>query len=190
MKPEYKLLLTASLVANFADNLIGPLYAVFVQRIGGSILDVGYTMALYSIAAGILVILMGKLSDKINKGAVTVVGYLLFALGTFGYLLIHNSWQLFLLQIIFAIGTACLSAPLQTLFAQYIHRDSSGLQWGLSSGGSQITVGVSVLCGALLTNYYGFRVLFVVMGSIQLIAMLVQLKLFIMTRPHLDHDLF
>ena len=67
MRSEYKILLLAGLITNFGGNLIGPFYAVFVQKIGGSILDIGYTTTIFSIASGILMILMGKISDKLNK---------------------------------------------------------------------------------------------------------------------------
>lgn len=82
MRREYKILLTASLLANFGDNLIGPFYAVFVEKIGGSILDMGYTVAVFAISAGILTIIVGKISDRINKKLITIVGYGFYALGS------------------------------------------------------------------------------------------------------------
>ena len=84
MKTQYKILLIVSLLSNFADNLIGSFYAVFVQNIGGTILDIGYSMTIYSILTGLLIIGIGKISDSVNKKAITVIGFLLFALGNFG----------------------------------------------------------------------------------------------------------
>jgi MFS family permease len=179
MKREYKILLLASLLANFGANLIGPFYAVFVQDIGGSILDIGYTISIFSIAAGVLIIGVGKLSDKINRELITVIGYYLFALGSLGYLVISTPNQLFILQIVFALGTACLAAPLKALFARFIQKGEEGLQWGLEDGGSYIVVGVAVFIGTLVVNYFGFTVLFLSMFVIQSLAAIIQTRFYI-----------
>ena len=178
MRTGYKILLITSLLTNFADSLIGSFYAIFVQKmIGASILYIGYTTTVYSIATGILIILVGKISDKLNKKIVTVCGFLLFAVGNFGYLVITKPYQLFILQIIFALATACLSAPLTALFATFIQKGNEGLQWALDSGGSKIVVGLSVLTGTFIINYFGFRILFVIIGTLQLISAAIQMEL-------------
>jgi MFS family permease len=177
MNNAYKTLLSATLLVNFGDNLIGPFYAVFVERIGGSILDLGYSVTVFSICTGILMIIIGKLSDKLNKELITVVGYALYALGSILYLIISSPWQLFGLQIIFAFGTACLSAPLTVLFAKYIQKGKEGMQWGLEGGGSYIVVGVAVFVGTFIVNHWGFKVLFLTMFTIQVVATIIQARL-------------
>ncbi len=187
MQKGYKILLAASVLANFGDNLIGPFYAVFVQEIGGSILDIGFTVTVFAICTGILMILAGKISDKINKELIAVFGYLLYALGSLLYLVISSPWQLFGLQIVFAIGTACLAGPLNALFAKYIQKDKVGEQWGIEGGSSYIAVGLASFFGALIVNQWGFQVLFLIMFGIQISATFVQLQLYLGNRKgHLN----
>jgi len=182
MNNVYKTLLVASLLANFGDNLIGPFYAVFVEQIGGSILDMGYSVTVFGICTGILMMVIGKISDKINKELITIIGFLLYAMGSLFYLVISSPWQLFVLQIIFAFGTACLSAPLTALFAKYIQKGKEGLQWGIEGGGSYIAVGVAVFIGTFIINKWGFDVLFISMFLVQMMAVLVQTRLYFTTR--------
>lgn len=182
MTTKYKLLLTTSLLANFGDNLIGPFYAVFVQNIGGSILDIGYTVTVFSVATGLLIIGIGRLSDRLNRELITVLGYALYAIGSLGYLVISTTWQLFALQLVFALGAACLAAPLAALFADAIQKEHAGMQWGLEGGGSRIVVGVAVLIGTLIVHYFGFHTLFVSMFVIQLLAALLQTRLLFFAR--------
>ena len=184
MNNGYKILLTATLLANFGDNLIGPFYAVFVEKIGGSILDMGYSVTVFSICTGILMIIVGKMSDKINKELITIAGYALYALGSILYLLISSPWQLFVLQVVFAFGTACLSAPLTALFAKYITKGKEGLQWGLEGGGSYIVVGIAVFIGTFIVHQWGFKILFLTMFAVQIMAVLVQTKLYFATRKN------
>jgi len=178
MKKAYKILLTASLLANFGDSLIGPFYAVFVEKIGGSILDIGFTVTVFSMCTGLLMILIGKLSDRLNKELITIFGYGMYALGSLLYLVISSPWQLFFLQIVFAIGTACLAAPLTTLFAKYIQKGKEGAQWGLEGGSSFLAVGVASFIGTLIVSQWGFKILFLAMFAIQISATLVQTRLY------------
>ena len=50
MKRDPKILLKASLLGFFALGLLTPIYAIFVQNIGGDILDAGIAYALFSIS--------------------------------------------------------------------------------------------------------------------------------------------
>jgi MFS family permease len=184
MKKTYKILLTASLLANFADNLIGPFYAVFVERIGGSILDIGFTVTVFGICTGILMIIIGKLSDKLNKELITVFGYGFYALGSLLYLFISSPLQLFGLQIVFALGTACLAAPLTALFARYIQKGKEGTQWGLEGGSAYIAVGIASFIGTLIISQFGFKSLFIIMFVIQILATLIQARLYFVSRKN------
>jgi MFS family permease len=182
LEKGYKILLIASLLANFGDNLIGPFYAVFVEKIGGSILDIGFTVTVFGICTGVLMIIVGKISDRLDKKLVTVFGYGLYALGSFLYLIISSPWQLFALQVVFAFGTACLAAPLTALFSQYIQKGKEGAQWGLEGGGSFLAIGIASFFGTLITNQWGFKILFLAMFAIQVSATIVQAQLYFATR--------
>ncbi len=184
MKKGYKILLSASLMANFGDNLIGPFYAVFVEKIGGSILDIGFTVTVFSMCTGVLMMIVGKLSDRLNKELITIFGYGFYALGSLLYLTISSPWQLFFLQIVFAIGTACLSAPLTALFAKYIQKGKEGEQWGFEGGGAFLAVGVASFTGTLIVSQWGFKILFFAMFIVQISATLTQAQLYFATRKN------
>ncbi|MCX6752967.1 MAG: MFS transporter [Candidatus Nomurabacteria bacterium] len=177
MNTKYKILILAGFFCNFAENLIGPFYSIFVQKIGGDILTIGYSTVIYMIATGILIIAIGKLSDKWNKEWITIFGYTLFALNALGYIFISHPWQLFILQIISALGTACLTSPLTVLMAHNVNKNKEGLEWALSGGGNKIIIGLAVLAGTYLVKYLGFTTLFITIFTIDSIAVLIQLQL-------------
>ena len=102
----------------------------------------------------------------------------------FLYIFISRPWQLFVLQIVFAFGTACLSAPLTALFARYITKSKEGLQWGLEGGGSYIVVGIAVFIGTFIVHQWGFKILFLTMFAVQIMAVLTQTKLYFATRKN------
>jgi MFS family permease len=178
----YFYLLVASLIANFADSLFGPLYAVYVQEIGGNLLDVGYTVALYSIATGILIVLFGKLSDHYSKELFATIGFAISALGTLGYVFIETPIQLYVLQLVFALSTALLTAPFSALMAKYIDEKKAGLLWALESGGSKILFGFGLMLGTYITYTFGFITVFLIIFLFQVISTFLLFYLWILSK--------
>jgi len=175
----YFYLLGASLIANFADSLFGPLYAIYVENIGGGVLDVGNSIALYSITTGVLIIIFGRISDYVSKELLATFGFALGALGTLCYLIIHSPAQLYALQILFAVSTALLSAPLTALFAKHINAEKSGLLWALEGGGGKIFAGLGLMLGTFITYKFGFTATFIFIFCLQMVATALQLLIFL-----------
>lgn len=182
MSTQYKFLLFSSLIATFADSLFGPLYAIYVQGIGGNLLDVGNSIALYSVATGILIILAGKISDKINKALLTTAGFTISAFATLAYLVIKTPLELYLLQIVFALSTALLSAPFSALFAQHIKEEQAGLMWAFDAGGGKILTGVGISIGTFVTHAFGFMAVFFAIFFLQICAAVSQAMLYLKSK--------
>ena len=91
-----KILLWGATIWYLGEGMLGPLFAVFAQRVGGDILDITWAWATYLIITGAFYILVGKLiNNKPYKAQVMVLGYALNALFTFGYLFVSTPLHLF-----------------------------------------------------------------------------------------------
>jgi len=178
MNKNYKYLMIAGLLCNMGDNLIGPFYSVYIHNAGIELAAIGYASVVFNLSLGIFTMVTGKMSDTMNKKVVTVFGYGLYAVGSLLYLVVSQPWHLFVLQLISAVGTACLAAPLSSLYAEFIQKGKEGEQWGFLQGGSRIMVAVAVLLGTLIVKYFGFTTLFLVMFTIQVCATFIQAFLF------------
>lgn len=173
-----KLLLTGANIWYFGEGMMGPLFAVFSEKVGGDILDITWAWSTYLVITGIFYIIVGKLiNGKKYKEAVMVAGYTLNALFTFGYLFVHNPLQLFLVQAGLGIAEAIGTPAWDTLYAKNITDEMDSYAWGLSTGQSQIVTGVAFAIGGLITHFISFEALFITMGSIQVLAALVTSRL-------------
>ncbi len=179
MRREERYLLWSSNLWYFGSGLLGPLFAVFTQRVGGDILSITNVWGAYLVSMGICVILVGKLSDSyLTKKSLVLWGYALNALLTFGYLLVHNPTDLLIVQVGLGFATA-LSAPTwSALYDKYSGRGSEGYVWGLSSGFEKIATGVAIFLGGYIVSTYSFDALFIIMGVIQILAFFVQWRMF------------
>lgn len=85
-KPLKILLITDAFVL-ISSAMIVPFYTVFVQKIGGNILEAGLAASVFAIAAGTAALLSGSVSDKIKRKEWIIGGcYLVIALGFLLYI--------------------------------------------------------------------------------------------------------
>lgn len=179
MTRQAKILLWASNLWIFADGMMGPLFAVFTERIGGSVLDISWSWALYLGVTGVGVIIVGRLSDVLYRGKerLVVAGYALTALFTFSYLLVQTPWNLMFVQAGLGIALALANPTWYALYHRYTPRHESGYLWGLSDGTGKILTAAAILFGGFLVQRFSFEALFIIMGMIQILATVYLAKL-------------
>jgi len=177
MNKKEKTLLYGSNIWNFADGMLGPLFAVFAERIGGNILDISWAWATYLIVTGVFVIIIGKYSDRHSKEKIMIAGYALTAVFTFSYLLVQSPAHLFLVQAGLGIALALCNPTWYALYDRNSSNRSGGYIWGLADGEAKIMTGLAIILGGLIVNFFSFEMLFIVMGSVQILATIYQSRI-------------
>jgi MFS family permease len=178
MRRELRILLLASMIANFGIGLLGPLYAIFVEKIGGDILSITSAWAIYAVVTGVLTIIIGRMEDrKLNKRTMVFMGYLILAIGTLGYFFVENPAQLFIVQAILGIGAAVIEPAWDGLFSIFLDKGRESFEWSLWSGGISIALAMAALAGGFIVTFYGFKTLFIVMFVLELFAAFASLEI-------------
>jgi MFS family permease len=178
MDKRARILIWSSNLWNFGDGLLGPLFAVFAQQVGGNILDIAWAWGIYLIIMGVGIIIVGHISDKISKLNLLLSGYILSTLFTFAYLLVHTAQMLFIVQGGLGIATALANPTYFALLAGYSSKNADGALWGWADGRDKIAIGLAVFCGGLIVSRFGFQALFVLMGVLQLLSALYLARLY------------
>lgn len=94
------LLITNGLIL-LSGAMLGPIYALFVEEIGGSLLDASFAGALFALAAGITTLIAGRYADKTKRSEyVVATGYLVMGLGFILYTQVRSIWFLFAVQLL------------------------------------------------------------------------------------------
>lgn len=179
MTREQKILLVGSNLWYLGEGMLGPLFAVYSQRLGGNILDLSWAWAMYLIVTGTLVSVVGHYSDQawFDKAKVLVAGYALNALCTFAYLFVTDTRGILLVQAGLGVASALSSPTWSSLFSFYEDKKKSGKAWGLANGQARLMNGIAVLIGGVVVEKFSFSLLFFVMGCVQIIATLFQARL-------------
>lgn len=168
LKSKAKSLLYVSNIWCVAEGMFGPLFALFAERIGGSILDISIAWAIYLIVTGILIIYVGRISDKyVKKETLMAMGYILDSLLTFAYVFVQSPMQLFLIQIGLGVATSLSTPTWDALYAKHTRKSKSGYAYGLVNGQGHLLTGIAMIIGGMVVNYFSFSFLFILMAVIQ-----------------------
>ena len=178
MNRPTKLLLLASSLWFFSEGLLGPLFAVFSEQIGGDVLDITAAWATYLIVSGVAYPVVGRIFNRSRwKFRMIAVGYALNTVFTFAYLLVGNTQQLLIVQVGLGLAEAISTPSWDAFFAAQLNEADDTFAWGIASGHTQFISGIAIAIGGLIAEFISFQALFLTMGSISLIATMVQVRL-------------
>jgi MFS family permease len=171
MKKIPILLMTNSLIL-VAGAMLGPIYALFVEKVGGNLLDASYAFSTFALVAGIVTLISGKYSDKIKENELIVVfGYGIMGLGYFGYIFVNSIWSLLIVQIIIGLGEAIYVPAFDALYSKHLDKERRGRTWSLWEAINYFTMAIGAVIGGFLVVVLGFNSMFITMGLLCFISM-------------------
>ena len=105
--PAIRILLFTNALVLLAGAMLGPIYAIFVERIGGDILSASAAGSIFALSAGITTLVSGKFIDKIkNRKQIILAGYTLMGLGFIFYIFVDSVAGLLPVQILIGFSMA------------------------------------------------------------------------------------
>ena len=180
MRFEIKILTIMSFLYGAGAGLLAPIYALYVENIGGNIVDAGIAWAIFSISMGVLLIVFGKLENHLlDKRLMMVFGYFIISFCAIGLIFIQTPIQLFLIQFCLGVSLALIDPAFLAIFGTNEDKGKESEEWGAWAGGKSIIIGIVSLIGALIVNQFGWTILFIMMFMFQFSAALLSLKLYI-----------
>lgn len=168
---QIRILLATNGLILISGAMLGPIYALFVEKIGGDLLDASYAFGAYALAAGITTLISGKYADKLKENELIVVaGYIIMALAFFGYTLVNSIWSLLLVQVIIGLGEAIYSPAFDAVYSKHLDGHKSGREWGAWESINYFTTALGAVAGGFLVTFFGFNAMFVTMGFLSLFS--------------------
>ena len=140
-----------------SSAMLAPIYAIFVEEVGGSILDAGMAAAVFALAAGITTLLIGRFADSIRESElVVVVGYGIIAAAFLGFTFVQSVAALLLVQILFGIGEAVYSPAFDGVYSKHIWDGNESTAWGLWESMNYFIGAGGAALGAFVVSIFGF----------------------------------
>lgn len=160
----YRLLLSSYVLSTFSEGVLLPVYAIFVQKIGGDALSAGTAMGLFLLTQGSFTVFVHKISwNESQRLRLLILGWFIWTVGIAAYLIVANVWMLFVTQILTAAGNAIADPIFEEELADHTDESAKEFEWGLFEGSKDIVAGLAALAGGFVVAIYGFPTLIYMM---------------------------
>ncbi|KKU10908.1 MAG: hypothetical protein UX61_C0008G0020 [Parcubacteria group bacterium GW2011_GWA2_46_7] len=164
-----KLLVLFDSLLYLSSSFLSPIFAIFVERVGGGVVEAGWASAIFYFVSGLLIIVWGKLIDQTKEKELWLLfGYLIIASGYFMYIFVDSVWKLFLVEVVLAIGTSIQNPSFKTLFSIHLDKGREGQEWGMWESLTYFTMGIGAAVGGMIAIAWGFHILLAIMGAVTL----------------------
>jgi MFS family permease len=179
MKKDMQILLYSNYLNTFGYSLFGPLYSLFVLKVGGSAFTAGATWSAYMLAAGLFIFLFGKFGDVFysHRKGMIIAGYFVLAFGALAFVMVTNTFDIYLVQIFNALGVGLLTPIWKASYARTEYKGKEAEGWALFDGADYILIAIAAFLGGVYVTYFSFTNLFIAIFVIQIIAAFVSVKL-------------
>lgn len=178
MNKTLKTLVLISTCLHFSAGLFNPLYALFVEAIGGTVTQIGFTYATMPAIVAIGLIISGKVTDKTkNEKYYLIAGYVLKTAGFFSLILVNSIAQLILVQAIFGFSYIITTPAYASLYSKNLTQGKYASNWSAWEAATHIAGAVSAIVGSIILSRFDFATLFITMGIFSTIGVLISLTL-------------
>jgi MFS family permease len=157
-----KALFISNSIFVFASMLLGPLYAVYVQKIGGGVLLVSISTGVFYVSTAVFLIFVARWGDRVReKEFMLMTSYIIRGFAFLSYIFINSSLMLVVLQVIFGLGAALGTPTFSALFAEHTDKKEEVMEhsdWALVS---HLVMALGTIVGGFVAASLGFSFLFV-----------------------------
>ncbi len=155
----------------FSASLLAPLYALFAEEVGASLVLVGILASTLFGCKTIAVILLRTFSSKITAaGEVFIISIVLHVVA---WLILYSAtevWQLFVAQAFLGVSMAIGAPVYRMLLAQNLPVGREVRTYAVWEMIKAISGLLASVLGALIVTSYGFHTLFLLMAGLGTVA--------------------
>ena len=118
-----KILFISNGIFVFADRLLGPLYAIFVEKFDTNILSVSFSWFIFMLSATLFTLIISKYGDRIKeKEYLLIAGFILRVISWILYIFTNSLLMFIFVQILIGIGEAVGSPAFDSILTNYLKK--------------------------------------------------------------------
>ncbi len=189
-----RVLILCDVIFNSGWGFLGPVFAIFIVQniaVGGAAEAAkvaGFASLVYWTVKSILQIPIGRYLDK-NHGEkddlwFMIIGTFLTGLAPFGFMISFLPWHIYGFQVLHAIGMAMMVPSWSAVFTRHIDKGEEAFEWSVRSTSLGFGVGIAGATGGILAAYFGFNIVFILVGTLTIISAFLLLLIYKDVAPH------
>ena len=180
-KTTRKYALWVSILVSFMVAYISSAANIALPEIAGTFalnsIFLGWIPTSYLLFTGIFLIPFGKIADIYGKKKIIIYGTVIFTLSSLLSAASPSGTILLLSRILQAIGGAMIFGNVYSLIASVFNKKEKGNALSISVGVSYVGLSIGPILGGFLTQYFGWRSIFIFAVPFGIAALLILFKL-------------
>lgn len=160
-----KIMLLISGIFMFAYAMFMPLYAIFVEEMGGGITTAANAYAIFWAVAGILTFLTGKLEGKMKETELAIgwSQYIIMLAYIVFYFANSVNW-IYGAMAVLGIGNAVFWPAFHSVYGKHTNKINSTEQWSFYDALAYLIPAIGAFIGGWIVKLYGFDLIFIIMA--------------------------
>jgi len=176
--PGIPILLMLYLVMNLSGSFVMPIFPLLVEQIVGkpqqAASETGMLLAITGVAGAVAAASVGRWSDRFGHKRTLVLCTTIAALLCFPHYLAQTVPQLFFLRILFGLGVGGMIPAMNAMVASVVPRTNIAQAYGFTTTASALGWAIGPALGGWVASALGYRVPFIIMGTLLLLVTLLQ----------------
>lgn len=154
-----------------AGSLLGPLYAIYVEKLNTGILPVSISWATFLASTTLFTYLISKIGDGFkHKRYLLAGGYLIRGLGWITMSRITSIEHLIMLQFILGIGESLGTPAFDALVAEHLDKNKHIMDYSDWKMLSNFVLVIGTLIGGYVVSRTGFTYLMIAMAMLAFVS--------------------
>jgi DHA1 family multidrug resistance protein-like MFS transporter len=170
---EFMAMLLVLALVQFANNVINPVLALFIQALNGSAKGAsslaGLELGITGITSACAAIVAGRLSDRYGHHRILLICSLGAALLYFPQAAVGNVWELLALRGLMGLFFGGIIPSANAIIAELIPEGRKGMAYGLVTSFTSMGSALGPLVGATISLLAGIRFVFIITGFVLLL---------------------
>lgn len=179
-KASYLPLILSTAAASFMVNLDTYIINVSIPAIAADFLvskaDVSWVVMSYNLMVVALLLICGKLADRIGFKKLFITGFVLFTLSSLMCALSQNILQLTMARVVQGIGASILYALPQAIIGKFLPVEKRGMGFGLSASAAALGIMLGSPLSGLITGLSSWHWIFLINIPVGILVIALILK--------------
>ena len=157
-------------------GLISPIMSIFVidHIEGADLMTIGIMTAIYWVVRSLLEIPIAahieKTADETDDMHALVLGMIIVSLASFALIFVKTVPQLYLYQVVTAIGFSFYGAAWAGIFSRHLDKGKESVSWSMDHTTVNIATAIFGFLGSVIAKNSGFTGVFVLTGVLTILA--------------------
>jgi MFS family permease len=154
-----------------AATMLGPLYAIYVERFVDGVTAISISWAAFLISTSIFTYLVSKKGDGVReKEYLLLAGYAVRIFSWISLIFVHSLWSLIMVQILLGLGESLGTPSFNALSAVHLDKNKYIKEYSDWLLVANLTSAAGILAGGFIVNNFGFKALIILMAGLSLIS--------------------